>query len=267
MTEKGIAAYRQRQADREAAKTAAQRPKVNRFALESGGDSVTIRFAQEIDVDAKNYSSKRDIGFVNIEHNHPDPNEGWKNRANCSLESQGACLPCEFGSDASVEWNDRKGWKQKEKFYINVIGGPQREVEIKGTGGKTVKRYFTTDIQNDETDFVYLLEQGTYNGIWDALLEYALDDETITENYWKIKRKGDKFNDTSYILTKGDKIGKEARDIDSYELYNIEEDVLKDVPYAQQRAFYFRGVAAVAEENKPLVSAGATTVAPAGDEW
>lgn len=119
----GLAAYKARKDAEEARREAASKPKLNRFNLVKDGDSAVVRFAQEIDPDAANYSAERGIGFVNIEHNHPDPNNGWKNRANCSLESQGACLACEKVQNSSVEWDKRKGWKQKEKFYINIIAG------------------------------------------------------------------------------------------------------------------------------------------------
>ena len=246
----GLAAYKARKDAEEARREAASKPRVARIVLEKDGDSVTGRFAQEIDPDATNYDATRGIGFVNIEHTcGADPKNGWRNRGNCSIESQGACLGCEKVQDSSVEWEFRKGWKQKEKFYINFIAGPAREEKVT-VNGKERTKYIPTDIDRKTGDGqVYLLEQGTYNGIWDALAAYALDEEsggTITDTYFKITRKGSGFNDTSYILSavKGE-IPDTAKSLDDFndELINIKEDILVEVPYAQQEAFYFKNIA------------------------
>lgn len=252
----GLKEYRERKAAEEARKEAASKPKIQRFNLQKDGDSAVVRFAQEIDFDAKNFNEKVGIGFVNIEHTcGSDPKNGWKNRANCSIESQGQCLPCELVSDYSVEWENRKGWKQKEKFYINVIGGEPREV-VDTINGKEVKRYFATDVDRTTGDgTVYLLEQGTYNGIYDSLADYFLEEEvsggTITDKFFKITRKGSGFNDTSYGITALKELPKGAKSVDDFELYDIKGDVLREVPYAQQDAFYHAGVARVESNDSP----------------
>lgn len=266
----GLAAYKARKAAEDARRDAAQKPRIARFALKKDGDSAVIRFAQEIDFDAANYNEDRGIGFVNIEHTSgADPKNGWKNRANCSTDSQGACLPCEKVADYSVEWNERKGWKQKEKFYINVIGGEPRE-EVETVNGNEKKRYFTTDIDRKTGDgTVYLLEQGTYNGIWDALAAYALDEDsgaTITNVFFKITRKGSGFNDTSYVLTPLKDIPADAKSLDDFELVNIREDVLVEVPYAQQDAFYHKGLYSEDAPREAGAPAAAAVSATSTDE-
>lgn len=274
----GLAEYRKRKAEEEARKEAASKPKIQRFALAKDGDSAVIRFAQEIDFDAKNYSEERGIGFVNIFHDARgvDPKNGWKNSANCTVESQGACLPCELASDYSVEWNDRKGWKQKEKFYINVIGGEPAEIQNPQNPDK--KMWIATDIDRETGDgTVYLLEQSTHNGIYDALADYFLEEEvsggTITDKYFKITRKGSKFNDTSYGITPLKDIPEDAKSLDDFELYDIKEDVLNEVLYAQQDAFYHKGVevaggAVSGNAEEHAATAGSpSTAAGTDDSW
>lgn len=275
---KGLAAYRARKQEQERAQAERSRPKIQKFALEKDGDSAIVRFGQEIDADAKNYSEKAKIGFVNIEHVNPEKSNGWKNRANCTVNSQGACYPDDLVSDQSVSWDDRKGWKQKEKFYVNVIGGTPREVTEKVNGKDRVKT-FATDIDEKTGDgTVYLLEQGTFNGIYDALADMAGDDETITENYYKIRRKGNLYNDTSYIITKGKVIPKGAKDLDEFELIDFEEEVLNEIPYGQQEAYYWRDVprantvreSAEDAEAQPAwagAGAGGTTKTGSSDGW
>lgn len=250
----GLAAYKARKQEQEARREAASKPRFARFALEKDGDSAIIRFAQEIDFDAKNYNEERGIGFVNIEHtNGDDPKNGWRNRANCSTESQGACVPCEKVTNSNVPWDQRKGWKQKERFYINVIGGEQREV-VEKVNGNEVKRYYTTDVDRKTGDgTVYLLEQSTYKGIWDDLSAYFLEEEvsggTITDKFFKITRRGKEFNDTSYGITPLKELPKDAKDLSEFELVDIKNDVLTEVPYNQQGAFYNKGLGSKSDES------------------
>jgi predicted Fe-S protein YdhL (DUF1289 family) len=262
----GLAEYKARKQAEEERREAASRPRVQRFALEKDGHSAIVRFAQEMDYDGKNFNEARGIGFVNVEHTcGADPKNGWKNRANCTIDSQGACYGCERVGDYAVEWEDRKNWKQKEKFYINVIAGPQREVKYTKPNGEEGTRYFTTDLDDDAKEGeVYLLEQGTFNGIYDDLANYFLTSkiskDTITTKSFKITRKGSGFNDTSYSIMPIEELPKDAKSLDDFELYNIKEDVLVEVPYAQQEAFYFKNIsvgAPAAASSAPRESAPA----------
>lgn len=239
---KGLAAYAARKAEQERKAAERNKPRVQKFALEKDGDSAIVRFAQEIDPDAKHYDEQRGVGFVNIEHKNPDKLNGWKNVGNCTLESQGACYPDELVADSSVSWDDRKGWKQKEVFRVNLIAGTPREVTEKVNGKDKTKTYATDVDEKTGDGTVYLLEQGTFNGVYDALADMAADDETVTEHYYKIKRKGNEWNNTSYIITKGKAIPKDVKSLDEFELIDFETDLMTEVPYAQQEAYYWREV-------------------------
>lgn len=266
----GLKEYKERKAAEEARRAEASKPKIQRFNLEKDGDSAIVRFAQEIDFDAKNYDEGRGIGFVNLEHvNGDDPKSGWLTNANCSQEAQGACYPCERAKDYAVDWSARKGWKQKEKFYINLVAGEPREVVVT-ENGKEKTKYFATDIDRATGDgTVYLLSQSTHNGIYDALADYFLEEEvsggSITDKYFKITRKGSGFNDTSYGVVALKELPAEAKDVSEFELYNIKEDVLRDVDYAQQEAFYRGNSQNTVTEAAQPAPAGKPAVA--ADEW
>lgn len=269
----GLKEYKERKKQEEARREANSKPKVQRFNLLQDGDSAVVRFAQEMDADATNYDEKRGIGFVQIEHsNGDDPKNGWMNTANCTTSSQGACLPCEKVTDYEVPWDARKGWKQKEKFYINLIAGEPKEVDNPKRPGKTT--WVATDIDKETGDgTVYLLSQSTANGIYDALGDYFLEEDisegTITNKYFKITRKGSEYNNTSYNVTPLKEIPEGAKSLDEFELYDIEEDVTKEVPYAQQAAFYHGGASARAEEKKEDTPPFSTesTATGASDVW
>lgn len=270
----GLKEYREKKAAEQAAREAGQRPQILRFNLKKDGDSAVVRFAQEIDFDAANYDEGRGIGFVNVEHTSgADPKNGWKNRANCTQESQGQCYACERVTDHSVEWADRKGWKQKEKFYINVIAGEPAVEKTTNAAGRDIEKNWPTNIDRETGDgTVYLLEQGTYNGIYDSLADYFLEEEvsggTITDKFFKISRKGSGFNDTSYSITPLKEIPEGAKDLSEFDLYDIKESALTEVPYAQQEAFYHKGLS-VTPDAAPAASAGATATKSVStdDEW
>lgn len=257
----GLKEYQERKAAEEARREEASKPRIQRFALEKDGDSAVVRFAQEMDADAKNYSAEAGLGVVHIFHNNgDDPKNGFMNAAKCTMETQGACYGCERVQDYSIEWNDRKGWKQKEKFVINLIAGEPREV-VEKVNGKEKKKYYTTDLADDaKGGTVYLLEQSTYNGIYDALAAFFLNTkaskETILGKTFQITRKGSGFNDTSYNIIPVEDLPKDATPLTEFELVNTDE-VLPEVQYAQQDAFYHKGSTA---------PAGASTVAGNAEE-
>lgn len=255
---RGLAAWKQRKEDEERRREERARPKYPKFSLLKDGDSAVVRFAQEVDPNATNYSEKNGIGFVNLEHRNPDRENGWKTQANCTGESQGACYPDELVRDETVDWADRKGWKPKEVFRINVIAGAQ--VEAKDAKGKT--RLKSTDIDQKTGDGeVQLLSQSTYNGIWDALAEYATDDETITDTFWKIKRRGSE-QDTSYVLTKMKEIPADAKSVEDFELIDFENVAMREIPYDQQKQHYWNGISTGVSAEEPAREAepvGAST--------
>lgn len=258
---KGLAARRQQKQEEEARREAARKPKTNRFEILGDKESVVVRFAQEMDYDAKHYDAEAGIGGVSdIHRNGDDKRNGWKNQAVCSVDSQGDCFACEKARDQTRDWDDRKDWKKKGRFFINLVAGEPREVVTTNAKGKEVTKYVPTDIDRKTGDgTVYLLEQSEFNGIYDDLESYAVEDETITENYWKITRKGTGFNDTKYTLTKLKEVPEDAKALSEFELYNIREDVLTEVPYIEQRAFYFRGMEQAPESEEEPVAAAAST--------
>lgn len=265
----GLKEYQERKAAEEARREEAAKPRIQRFALEKDGDSAVVRFGQEMDADAKNYNADSGIGVVHIFHvNGDDPKSGFMNAAKCSTESQGACYGCDRVQDYSVEWTERKGWKQKEKFVINLIAGEPREV-VEKVNGQEKKKYYTTDLADDHKGgTVYLLEQSTYNGIYDALAAFFLNTkaskETILGKTFQISRKGSGFNDTSYNIIPVEDLDKGATPLSEFELTDVQE-VLPEIPYQQQDAFYHKGSSApAAAEANPTAD---RTAAGTDDTW
>lgn len=175
--------------------------------------SVKVLFLQELDPDSPNFSEKNDLGFLAVEHVNPT---NWKRKAVCTMDEEGNCYGCE---QHRKDW--KAGWKQKTRLYINVL---------------------VDDGQSDP--YVAVLSQG--NGpksITPTLIEYAGDDETITDKWFSIKRTGAGATDTSYTLRAGKAHDKNVED---YELFDLEKAV-RMVPYEQQEAHYLDGQEAATE--------------------
>ncbi len=265
----GLKEYQERKAAEETRREEAAKPRVQRFALETDGDSAVVRFAQEMDADADGYSTEVGKGVVHIFHNNGDDvKNGFMNAATCTIDSQGACYGCDRVQEYAIDWEERKAWKQKEKFTINVIAGEPREVTEK-VAGKEKKKYFTTDLPDDATGgVVYLLEQSTYNGIYDALSAFFLNAKasknTILGKTFQITRKGKGFNDTSYNVIPVEDLPKTATPISEYQLVDVLE-VLPEIDYAAQNAFYHKGSSAPA--SAPAVSESASSATSTTESW
>lgn len=167
-------------------------------------ESVKVIFLQELDPDSENYSKKNDLGFVAVEHSNPDD---FKRKALCTIEDEGACFACE-----QHRKDYKAGWKQKTRLYINVL------------------------VDDGKTEpYVAVLSQGlSAKQITPALIEQSGEIGTITDKFFKIKRNGAGFNDTSYILTP---LGAHGKNVEDYELFDLEK-VVRQVPYAEQEAHY-----------------------------
>ena len=211
---KGIKKITQHEEAQRAKRESRDRVKVPYLTIKNDGDSVKLRFLQELDYDADNYSEKNGIGVIAIEHAHPD---NFRNSALCTMEEEGQCYACEMKADDRVEWDERKGWGQKERLYINVA---------------------------DEEGNVYVLSQGTGDkSITPGLIEYTVDPDigTITNRWFKVKRNGTGLK-TSWTLTALKELGSDEKDVEEFEIFDIEENVLRHVPYARQQAAYHWGM-------------------------
>jgi len=170
------------------------------------GESVKVRFLQELDPDSPNYIEKNGLGFIAVEHTNP---KDYRRKALCSMEDQGKCFGCE-----QHRKDYKAGWKGRSRLYINVLVDDGKE-----------------------EPYVAILSQG-HSGktVTPTLIEYAGEMGSITNLMWRIKRTGTK-TDTSYTIIPLAK-DENAFDSSSLELYKLEETAVRDLPYAEQDAFF-----------------------------
>lgn len=186
------------------------------------GESVKIRFLQELDPDSPHYNEANGLGFIAVEHTSP---ADYQRKALCSMDDQGKCYGCD-----QHRRDYKAGWKGKSRLYINVL------VE----DGK-------------EEPYVAILSQG-HSGktVTPTLIEYAGEMGSITNLMWRIKRTGLK-KDTSYTIIP---LQKDEKDFDytGLELYKLEESAVRDLPYSEQEAFFSGDNATAAEETPSATS-------------
>lgn len=199
---KGLKAMNQT-IDRPSASSDAPR---GRWLKLNDGQSVKIKFLQELDPDSPNYNDKSGLAFIAVEHTNPSD---YRRKALCSVEDQGRCFGCE-----QHRKDPKAGWKGRSRLYCNVLVDD-------GT----------------EDPYVAIFSQGTgAKSATPEIIQYAGETGSITSNTWRLKRTGER-TDTNYSIiplpTDSDPV-----DIDTLELWELEKIAVRDVPYDDQYTFY-----------------------------
>lgn len=177
-----------------------------RWVKLADGQSAKIRFLEELDQDSANYAEARGLSVVIAQHTNP---KDYKRMAACTLDSEGRCFGCEMARK-----EPKAGWRSKLRFYCNVL------VE-----------------DGLEDPYVAVWSQGiSKQSAFNTIREYALETGSISNLEWKLKRNGQGIETNFTLLpTKPDS---EPYDWSALEPFNLEK-VVRDVPYAEQEAFYF----------------------------
>jgi hypothetical protein len=171
------------------------------------GQSVKIRFLQEIDPDSEHYNDKSGLGFIAIEHTNP---KDYRRKALCTIDDLGQCFGCE-----QHRRNPKDGWKGRPRFYINVL---------------------VDDGQEDP--YVAIFSQGTGpKSATPEISQYATETNSITNLNWKLKRTGEK-TETSYSIIPLPTAEVKPIDFDKLELFDLEKTAVRNVPYMEQENFY-----------------------------
>ena len=169
------------------------------------GQSVKIRFIEELDEDSSNYNDKRGLALVVKEHTNP---KDYKRRALDTMESEGRDWAEEMHRK-----DPKAGWRARLRFYCNVLGEDGIEEPYVAVWAMGVSK------------------QSAFN----TIREYALETGSISNLTWKLKRNG-QGTETSYTLIPG------APDKEPFDWSKVEpiplEKALNKVAYAEQEAFY-----------------------------
>lgn len=234
----GLAAIRKYKADQEARKAAAEANKINWLKIDEN-ETIKVWILQELDRGAEGYHEELGIGIMATEHTNP---ENWRRKALCSASEDSACLGCEKHKE---DW--RAGWKQKSRIYLNVLverANGDREVAVmsQANGPKSV--------------------------IGPMILEYAVEENTITNRWFKITKTG-KDTSTAYTFFPG-KESTEINPLDYADQIHDLRKAVRAVPYEEQFDFYFQTDSSDKAEEAPAAPARSpwpSDNAGANEEW
>lgn len=182
------------------------KPRVRWLKL-ADGQSVKIRFIEELDEDSASYSADRGLALVVREHSNP---KDYKRKALDTMDSEGRDFAEEmYRKDPKAN----SGWKAKLRFYCNVLVD-----------------------DGLEEPYVAIWSMGvSKQSVFNTIREYALDTGSISNLTWKLKRNG-QGTETNYTLIPT------VPDTEPFDWSGIApfplESALNKVPYAEQEAFY-----------------------------
>lgn len=169
----------------------------SRFIKLGDGDSVTIRFLQELDETGKNYDGDRGVAIGFYEHMDPDDFA----RAFRCTQDEGKCLGCE-----KVPSN--KKWRAKGRLLANVV--------VRGSEGDEV-RIFSTGLSS--------------KGLAPQLVDFSNDYGSLCDRDYKMTRRGTGI-DTTYTLLPRDMSALTKSD-KTQELIDL-SGLVRDLNYEEQ---------------------------------
>lgn len=180
------------------------KPRVRWLKL-ADGQSVKIRFIEELDEDSSSYDPSRGLSLVVKEHTNP---KDYRRKAVDTQESEGRDWAEEMHRK-----DPKAGWRGRLRFYCNVLVDDGIEDPYVAVWSMGVSK------------------QSSFN----TIREYALETGSISNVVWKLKRNG-QGTETSYTLIPS------APDSEPFDWSNIEpfslDLALNHIPYAEQEAFY-----------------------------
>lgn len=174
------------------------------------GESVKVRFRQELTEDAKNYDEKFGTGIMVPVITSPI-NWKWRAASTAQIEKFG------FRCWASEQVHKDKAWRPKTHLIINVA------VEVEP--GVWEPRIIDTTFNQRHIGAI--------------LIEYAKEFGTITDRDYKYSRQGSGASDTNYSLIPLS-VSETSDEIKSLPMHDLENTYLT-LPYDKQERFYTTG--------------------------
>ena len=181
-------------------------PKARWLKLEDG-QSVKIRFLNEVDPDSKSYSKEMGLAIVIAEHTNP---KDYRRKALCSMEEEGKCYGCEMHRR-----DPKAGWKARLRYYTNVLVD-------EGSG--------------EQYTAIWSQGVGPKSPTTTTIIEYASDTGGISNVIWRLKRNGTGTL-TSYSLFPV-ATDEKPFDFTGIETYELEKTATRQVKYAEQESFF-----------------------------
>ena len=170
------------------------------------GQSVKIRFINELDADSPHYDKDRGLAIVVAEHTNP---RDYRRKAVCTLDDEGRCFGCEMHRK-----DPKAGWKSRLRFYTNVL----------------------VDDGTEEYVAVWSQGVGPKSPATNILIEYATDTGSVSNLQWRLKRSGT-GTQTNYTLIP---LANDTEKFDwsKVDPFNLEKVAVRNITYPDQESFF-----------------------------
>lgn len=180
----------------------------SKFLKLDDGESVVIRFLQELDEAGATYNKERGLALGYYEHIDPDD---FSTSFVCTAESEGKCAGCE-----RVSLNRR--WRARGRLIANVL--------VRGQKGDMDKvKIFTTPISS--------------KGLTPTLVEFSDDYGSICDRDYKLTRRGTSIETTYTLLPK--EVSPLTKTDEAQELTPL-TSVMRNLSYDEQKELLGDGV-------------------------
>jgi hypothetical protein len=172
------------------------------------GSSYRVRFLDDLDESADTNLHGAGVAVMLEEHTSP---QDFRRKALCTRDEEGRCWACEQATKAP-----RTGWGKRGRVYVNVLVN-----------------------DGNEEPYVAIWSMGIAKSpAFETLKETYIDDGSISNREWRIKRSGSGTN-TTYILRD---LGVEAEPFNFTQFEKFDtETIVRHVPYSEQESFYGAG--------------------------
>lgn len=222
----GLAGFKAEKKRREEAAEERNRPKAEYFNWKKNQNKedknvAYVRFLQELDADVDTYNPDRGLPVMQVEHTAPGK-EGFKRRANCTLEDEGQCYACE----------------RHEQDKATAVVGPDGKKKLKGWGQKSnLYIWALVDYKDGEGARPVVISRSFGSTFVEDLIEQVEEDDNnrLTDKMFKITKSGSGLQ-TQWKLRPAK--GVELYDDTDVEVLPLEQSVLRSIPYDEQAAYY-----------------------------
>ena len=180
------------------------KPRVRWLKL-ADGQSVKIRFIEELDEDSASYDAERGLSLVVKEHTNP---KDYRRKAVDTMDSEGRDWAEEMHRK-----DPKAGWQGRLRFYCNVLID-----------------------DGIEEPYVAIWSMGVGKmSVFNTIRDYALETGSISNLTWKLRRNGVGM-ETNYSLIP---VGPDSEPFDWSNIKPYDLNVaLNHIPYADQEAYY-----------------------------
>lgn len=184
------------------------RPKLNWFSLKPG-ESVRVKFLQELSDEAPNYSKERGTALFLVEHVSP---YNFRRKAECTYETEGRCFACEKNQEEKLLIVDGEEkhwpWAQKTNMYIQLV---------------------------NERGEVQVMSRPAPGSVFNSLHDWAVDENegSLTGQAFKASKGTNKSDSWNFIPT-----NKDFDVPETVEVVDLESAIGLKISYEEQRNFY-----------------------------